>query len=158
MPWAMESSRKHFSVYLEFALFHVGIFFALASTFIIPHAGGWFTPFKASLFTLFMGIGFVVGMWRLLKRIVRPDLRVISGADDYLSLVMVNLILLTGYFAVSTMSVLSQTLFLTTALAFMIYVPFSKIWHYLYWPFARYFFGAHFGRRGVLGKPTWREQ
>ena len=158
MPWAMESTRKQFITYLEFLLFHVGIAFALASTFIIPHTEGWFTPFKSSVFSLFMGIAFVLGIWRLIKRIVKPELRVISSGDDYFCLTIVNLILLTGYFAVATMSELSQTLFLATALGFMIYVPFSKIWHYLYWPFARYFFGAHFGRRGVIGKPAWRER
>lgn len=158
MPWALDSTKKHFLTYIEFALFHIGIAFALVSTFIIPHAEGWFTPFSASVFGTFMGIAFVCGIWRLLKRLFRDDLRVISSGDDYFSLIMVNLILLTGFFAVRTMSDFSQAIFLTLALGFMIYVPFSKIWHYLYWPFARYFFGAHFGRRGVLGKPVWREK
>lgn len=158
MPWTLDSTRKHFLTYVEFGIFHLGIAFALVSTFIIPHAEGWFTPFKTYLFTTFMGLAFICGIWRLLKRIFKADLRVISSGDDYFCLIMVNLILLAGFLAVKTMSELSQTLFLTVALGFMIYVPFSKIWHYLYWPFARYFFGAHFGRRGVLGKPAWRER
>jgi nitrate reductase gamma subunit len=158
MPWALESTRKHFITYVEFAVFHIGIAFALASTFIIPHAPQWYTPASISIFTTFMGVAFIIGMWRLARRIFNADIRAISGGDDYFSLIMVNLILFTGYFAVRTMSDLSQTLFLVVALSFMIYVPFSKIWHYLYWPFARYFFGAHFGRRGVLGRPAWREE
>jgi len=39
--------------------------------------------------------------------------------------------------------------FLVTAL-FLIYVPFSKISHYVYWFFARAYLGVRFGRRGVL--------
>jgi hypothetical protein len=35
---------------------------------------------------------------------------------------------------------------------FLLYVPFSKISHYLYYPFARLYFGRHFGRRGVYPK------
>ena len=35
---------------------------------------------------------------------------------------------------------------------FLVYEPFSKIRHYIYYPFARYFFGASFGRRGVIGR------
>jgi hypothetical protein len=38
--------------------------------------------------------------------------------------------------------------FLLTAL-FLIYVPFSKISHYLYYPFTRYYFGRTMGYRGV---------
>ena len=39
--------------------------------------------------------------------------------------------------------------FLITA-AFLIYVPFSKISHYVYWFFARVFFGLRYGRRGII--------
>jgi len=38
--------------------------------------------------------------------------------------------------------------FLLTAF-FLVYVPFSKISHYLYYPFTRYYFGKSMGRRGV---------
>ena len=33
---------------------------------------------------------------------------------------------------------------------FLIYVPFSKISHYLYYPFTRYYLGKSLGRRGVF--------
>jgi hypothetical protein len=32
---------------------------------------------------------------------------------------------------------------------FLIYVPFSKISHYLYYPFTRYYFGKTMGHRGI---------
>ena len=38
------------------------------------------------------------------------------------------------------------------AALFLVYEPFSKIRHYIYYPFARYFYGASFGRRGVIGR------
>ena len=34
--------------------------------------------------------------------------------------------------------------------ALLIYVPFSKMSHYVYWLFARVYLGQRFGRRGVL--------
>jgi hypothetical protein len=40
------------------------------------------------------------------------------------------------------------TFFVLTAF-FLIYVPFSKISHYLYYPFTRYYFGKSMGYRGV---------
>jgi hypothetical protein len=41
------------------------------------------------------------------------------------------------------------TYFLLTAF-FLMYVPFSKVSHYLYYPFTRTYLGRHFGRRGVF--------
>jgi hypothetical protein len=32
---------------------------------------------------------------------------------------------------------------------FLVYVPFSKISHYLYYPFTRFYFGKTMGYRGV---------
>jgi hypothetical protein len=40
------------------------------------------------------------------------------------------------------------TYFILTAF-FLVYVPFSKISHYLYYPFTRYYFGKSMGYRGV---------
>jgi hypothetical protein len=41
---------------------------------------------------------------------------------------------------------------------FLIYVPFSKISHYLYYPFTRYYLGKSLGYRGVFpirrGRPN----
>jgi len=41
------------------------------------------------------------------------------------------------------------TYFLMTAF-FLIYVPFSKISHYLYYPFMRYWIGRALAQRGVF--------
>ena len=41
------------------------------------------------------------------------------------------------------------TFFMLTAF-FLIYVPFSKISHYLYYPFTRYYLGKTMGYRGVF--------
>ncbi len=42
----------------------------------------------------------------------------------------------------------SNSFFILTAF-FLIYVPFSKISHYLYYPFTRYYLGKTLGHRGV---------
>ena len=34
--------------------------------------------------------------------------------------------------------------------ALLVYVPLSKISHYIYWFFSRYIFGVRYGRRGLL--------
>jgi hypothetical protein len=37
---------------------------------------------------------------------------------------------------------------------FLVYVPFSKISHYVYWPFIRYYVGKHLGHRGAYPTKT----
>jgi hypothetical protein len=41
---------------------------------------------------------------------------------------------------------------------FLIYVPFSKISHYLYYPFSRYFMGKTMGHRGVFPRKKGGEK
>ena len=77
-------------------------------------------------------------------------MRHVSTPDDYFSLFAVQV-----YFMVAAGCLVYYTdtwrfiYFLITAL-FLIYVPFSKISHYLYWFFARTFLRIRYGRRGVM--------
>jgi hypothetical protein len=78
-------------------------------------------------------------------------MRIISSPDDYIAMGMVLLFLLTGMLALLGSEAGILAYFVIAAL-FLIYEPFSKIRHYIYYPFARYFYGAAFGRRGVIGR------
>ena len=81
-------------------------------------------------------------------------MRAISSPDDYFSLV-----LLTAWFLSAVLAAPNKTpdgqewhllsFFILTAF-FLVYVPFSKISHYLYYPFTRYYFGKSMGYRGVF--------
>jgi nitrate reductase gamma subunit len=149
MPWRMESTRKHWPKYLEFAVFHIGLGLMILATVVIPYAPHLFAPPANAVVVVLMAAGLVAGLARLVKRFTRPDMRIISTRDDYFSLVMVNLLLFTCIFAVmgSTPGLL---VFFALAGLLLLYVPFSKISHYLYWPFARFFYGYELGRRGLV--------
>jgi hypothetical protein len=43
-------------------------------------------------------------------------------------------------------------IYLATTAFLIAYVPFSKMSHYILWPFSRYYFGKHFGHRGTYPK------
>ena len=92
---------------------------------------------------------------RLIRRIANPRMRIISTIDDYVSMVLVILFLAAGFIAVPNRYEVSEwplaVFFILTALL-LIYVPFSKISHYLYYPFTRYFLGRTMGHRGVIFK------
>jgi len=149
-PWKMESTRKHWTRYVEFAVFHVGVFVNIALSFVLAYAPGVLSgPVRAVVFAL-LAASLVAGGLRLYRRAARADMRVISAPDDYIALGMVLLFLLTGMLSLLGWGPGTVAYFVVAAL-FLVYEPFSKIRHYIYYPFARYFYGAAAGRRGVAG-------
>jgi len=153
MPWAMESTRRMLFLYIQFVIFHLGVTAAIALSFIIPYAP-WLLDSSAMVrfLQVIIGAAFVVGIIRIIRRVASPYMRAISSPDDYFSLV-----LLTVWFFSAVLAVPNQTatgeghllsFFILTAF-FLVYVPFSKISHYLYYPFTRYYFGKSMGYRGV---------
>lgn len=153
MPWSMESTRTKPFLYAQFVVFHVGVTTAIALSFIIPYAPAWLES-STLVFLLQVSIGaaFVVGLIRIVRRFGNMHMRAISSPDDYFSL-----LLLTVWFAFAFLAVPNQTtngewhlltFFFLTAF-FLAYVPFSKISHYLYYPFTRYYLGKTLAHRGV---------
>jgi len=153
MPWAMESSRKHIGLYIQFVVFHLGVAAAILLSFVIPYVPGLLEKSgMAALFQVVITAAFVVGILRIIRRVTNPYMRAISSPDDYFSLV-----LLTVWFGFAVVAAPNNVtsgegpllgFFLLTAF-FLVYVPFSKISHYLYYPFTRYYFGKSMGFRGV---------
>jgi nitrate reductase gamma subunit len=150
----MESSRTKIFIYMQFAIFHIGVTLAIALSFIIPYAPELLTnvPFIIPIFQVLIGAACVIGILRIIRRIGSAHMRAISSPDDYFSL-----ILLTVWFFFATFAVpnniengegIMLTYFILTAF-FLIYVPFSKISHYLYYPFTRYYLGKTLGYRGT---------
>jgi nitrate reductase gamma subunit len=154
MPWAMESTRTKFLLYLQFVVFHLGVVAAILLSFVIPYGPGLLAEnlWLVMVFQVAIGAAFLVGILRIVRRVGSPYLRAISTPDDYFSLV-----LLTVWFAFGVLAAPNDlsggewhllAFFLLTAF-FLIYVPFSKISHYLYYPITRYYFGKTMGFRGV---------
>jgi len=153
MPWAMESSRKNRSFYIQFVVFHLGVAAAIAATFIIPYAPHLFQePAVVWVFRVIIGAAFLVGLLRLVRRLRDPAIRLISSIDDYASLVLMILFFASGALAVSNEYERSEVpliIFFGLTALFLVYVPFSKIGHYLYYPFTHFYLGRTQGHRGV---------
>ncbi len=156
MPWSMESTRKKPGFYVQFALFHIGVAAAIGATFIIPY---WPSVFKIKailwLFRIIVAAAFIVGLFRLYRRLANPAMKLISSLDDYFSLVLLILYLAVAYMAMPNDFEKNEwplILFFALTAFFLIYVPFSKIGHYLYYPFTRYFLGRTMGHRGVFAR------
>jgi nitrate reductase gamma subunit len=154
MPWAMESTRSKLFFYIQFAIFHIGVTASIVLSFIIPYAPTFLTahPIIIPSYQILIGCAFLIGIMRLIRRVGSVYMRAISSPDDYFSL-----LLLTVWFGFVFLAVPNQyqqgegillTYFIMTAF-FLMYVPFSKISHYLYYPFTRYWFGKTMGYRGT---------
>jgi nitrate reductase gamma subunit len=153
MPWAMESIRKKPGFYVQFVIFHFGVIAAISATLIIPY---WPQLFEIKawiiLFQTLVGLAFFVGVMRLFRRIKDPAVRLISTADDYFSLVLMTVYFTVAFWAIPNTYEKSEgplIFFFALTAFFLVYVPFSKIGHYLYYPFTRYFIGRTMGHRGV---------
>jgi hypothetical protein len=150
-PWKMESTHKHWTRYMEFSVFHLGVFLNIALSFVMAYAPGVLSaPVRSVLFVV-LAASLIAGSLRLTRRATLAEMRIISSPDDYIAMAMVLLFLLTGLLSLLDWGPGVVAYFVIAAL-FLVYEPFSKIRHYIYYPFARYFFGATSGRRGVIGQ------
>ena len=153
MPWAMESTRKKFLLYLQFVVFHLGVVFAIGLSFVIPYWPKLLVyPYVIPAIQVFIGAAFAVGVLRIIRRVGSNYMRAISAPDDYFSLLLLIAWFLFAFLATPNSIKDGEgallTYFILTAF-FLIYVPFSKISHYLYYPFTRYWFGKSMGYRGT---------
>ena len=140
MPWAMESTRRNLAFYLTFALFHLGVVAGITLAFLSTLARPFMAHPVVSAVTLaLLGSAFLIGLYRIARRLLRGVLRLISTPDDYFSITLLTVWFLLGVFA---------QLHLTSF--FLLYVPFSKISHYLYYPFTRVWLGRTLGHRGTF--------
>jgi hypothetical protein len=149
-PWMMSSATQHWTRWLEFGVYHIGAGLAILSTFTLPFTPKLMEPtIVRAVFAVWVGLALIVGAIRLARRFVDPALRVVSTPDDFFALAAVEV-----FFFLTVMTLVVDTpgwrlaYFLVTA-AFLFYVPFSKISHYVYWFFARVLMGVKYGRRGV---------
>ncbi len=154
LPWAMESSRTRPWIYAQFVLFHLGVTAGIVLSFLIPYAPGALTvPGAVPLVQVLTGLACAVGCYRFYRRAADKTMRAISSPDDYFSLAV-----LIVWFLLATLAAPNHpsqgegvllAYFWMTAF-FLLYVPFSKISHYLYYPFTRFYFGRTMGYRGVF--------
>ena len=149
MPWTMESTRRHLTVYGEFALFHIAVAIAIGATFIHPYAKGVLTDPVVYTLVVFLAIGTLIGALRAVRRVSRPEMRVLSTPDDYFTIGIVTIYFLSAIWGLLSDSTWGLVAYFGLTTFLLIYVPWSKISHYLYMPFTRFYHGFLFGRRGV---------
>lgn len=152
-PLAMESTRTKVFLYTQFVIFHLGVVGAIGLSFVIPYAPALLeSPVLVLLLQIVTGAACLVGVMRIIRRAGSKYMRAISSPDDHFSLWLLTTWFFFAFLAVPNSTAMGEwhllTYFIMTAF-FLVYVPFSKISHYLYYPFTRYYLGKTMGRRGV---------
>jgi len=154
MPQAMESTRTKMFLYSQFVVFHLGVVASIGLSFVIPYAPSLLDhPTLVTVLQVMIGAAFLVGVMRIVRRMGSKYMRAISAPDDHFSLFLLTIWFGFAFFAVPNDVASGEfhlmAYFMLTAF-FLLYVPFSKISHYLYYPFTRYYIGKSLGRRGVF--------
>jgi nitrate reductase gamma subunit len=150
----MESSRKSPFFYAQFVAFHLGVTAAILLLFIIPLTPEVLeSPTVVLTFRIPIGAAFLVGLGRIARRFGDRYMRALSSPDDYFSLILLTVWFFFAFLAVPNSTANGEWHLLGysyLATFFLVYVPFSKISHYLYYPFTRYYIGKSLGYRGVF--------
>jgi hypothetical protein len=152
MPLAMESTRIHWLLYVEFSVFHISVALAILSTFLIPLKVILPGDMISQAIAVSLAFGFTAGVRRFIRRLTVPEIRLISSKDDYFAIAIMDLFFLSGIWALTTGREQALWIFFILTTFLLVYVPFSKISHYIAYPFSRWYYGVNFGGRGVLNK------
>jgi len=165
-PWDMESTQKNLYFYAEFLIFHIAVALTIGSTFFIPLTPWIMTPTVSGVIMVFMGLAFLIGLRRIYRRFTVPEIRIISSPDDYFAIILMTTFFAVGFIAMwlwikGSPETGWMWLFFLMTTFFLLYVPFSKISHYVLYPFGRVNFGMIFGGRGILNahpkeSKTWK--
>lgn len=136
---------------------HIGFFVTIL--FFGPHMPFWksvlgfdWPTLPSEVITVVGGITIAVLISLLVRRLWHPVLRVISTIDDYISVIVTILPLLTGLISYANIGFDKETnlaLHLLSIVLVLVWFPFGKLMHlFLAFP-TRYKAGADYGRKGV---------
>ena len=156
LPAHSFEKRIRFQHYSGYA-WHIGLFISVL--FFAPHilffesvlGFDWPNlPNGIILFTAASTLALLIAL--LIRRATNPVLRLISNADDYISILLVILPLLTGMLAFAHIGARYENLLaihLLSVEALFIWFPFGKLMHTALVMPSRFQAGAYYGRRGV---------
>jgi nitrate reductase gamma subunit len=145
---------------IAFFLFHTCLFgvplFLLAHNTLFEEAFGFGLPslpdFLADIFTV---VFILAALVLLVRRLLRPEVRILSTAWDYFLLILTCAPFVTGFLAYHQVGPYKLTLILHVLLAevLLVIIPFSKLGHIILFLPSRAFIGFEMGTR--RGARTW---
>ncbi len=157
LPLGSRSMRSKPAFSIAFYMFHLSLF--AVPLFLAAHNTLWRESFGAGLWSMpgsvadALTILFMVSAaFLILRRLVRPEVRILSSSWDYTLLILTFLPFLSGFLAYHQIGPYRAVLVLHILFAelLLIMVPFTKLGHFVLFFFTRAFIGYEMGaRRGA---------
>ncbi len=157
IPWVKNTFRRNPVIYLAGGLFHLGLFVVLVLG--TPHMLVWKSLIGIGWPTLplpivdWMSAVTIVAMIILfINRLVNPVLKLISGPAEWLNLLFVFLPMVTGYIMTHHLWFPYEVLYslhMISVNLLLIWIPLSRISHFMFYFFSKAIHGADFGKRAV---------
>jgi nitrate reductase gamma subunit len=160
IPWGSASMRNQPVFTLAFYLFHVCLL--AVPLFLLAHNTLWDEAFGISLWSMpdkladWLTVVFMLTLaFLFLRRLLRPEVRILTTAWDYTLLCLTFLPFLTGFLAYHQWGPYQILLVLHIFFAeiLLIVIPFSKLGHVILFFFTRGFIGFEMGTR--RGARSW---
>ncbi len=160
VPLGSVSLRTQPLFSIAFYLFHLCLFgvplFLLAHNTLFQKAFGFSLPsLPDSLADIFTAIFILAALVLLARRLLRPEVRILSTAWDYFLLIFTCVPFITGFLAYHQFAPYKPILILHVLLAeiLLVIIPFSKLGHVILFLPSRAFIGFEMGTR--RGTRTW---
>lgn len=157
IPRISETAARNPVTYVAGGLFHLGLFVTIilgAAHMLVWKSllgFGWPT-LPLPVVDWLAAIGIIAMIVLFLNRIWSPVLRMMSRLGDYLNLFFVFMPMLTGFFLTHRLVARYEVIF-TLHVFFvdlmLIWIPLSRISHFVFYFFSKARHGAQFARRGV---------
>ncbi|MBU1343105.1 MAG: respiratory nitrate reductase subunit gamma [Proteobacteria bacterium] len=160
IPFATRFMRQRPLFTIITVLFHLCAL--LVPLFFMAHIVLWFESYGvlwqnisnkiADVMTLFV---MFACMFFFIRRLMVPEVRMVSQGSDFLILMLIFISFLTGFLAFHQMGPYRGLLIfhILSSEVLIAMIPFSRLWHMIVYPFSRYYMGADFGT--VLKTRDW---
>jgi nitrate reductase gamma subunit len=157
IPWVKDTFSRNPVIYLAGGLFHLSLFTVLllgtAHMLVWKSLLGFGWPTLPLPIVDWMAAAGIAAMIALaINRLIHPVLKLLTGAAEWLNLLLVFLPMVSGYILAHHLFFPYQvgfTLHMTAVDVLLIWIPFSRIAHFMFYFFSRTIHGTQFGKRAA---------
>lgn len=160
IPWGSASMRNQPVFTFAFFLFHICLFgvpiFLSAHNVLLNEWVGWsFWSLPDGVADALTIVMLITILFLFARRLIRPEVRILTTPWDYTLLLMTFLPFATGFLAYHQWGPYRLMLILHIIFGeiLLVVIPFSKLGHIILWFFSRSFIGFEMGER--RGARSW---